>query len=748
MRKLMWFSVGFLAACALGAYFLLGSLFIPGVALLVVSLLSLFLCKNPICKKAAWILLGCALGFLWFCAYDSSYLSLPHSVDGETLVTSVRATDYSFDTGYGLGVDGRIQLENRNYSVRVYLNEDLEISPGSVIHGEFLLRYTPPSGQKEPTYHRGQGIFLMAYEKGNSTIVPVAERNWQYTPVYLRYEILTFIDQVFSKDTAPFAKALLIGDTSDLDYPTQTHLMISGIRHVAAVSGLHVSILFSMIYLMSGKKRFLTAILGLPCLFLFAAVAGFTPSIMRACMMQGLMMLAMVFNREYDPPTALAFAVVTMLFVNPHCVTSVGFQLSVTSVAGIFLFASRIHNRILCIGSFSKVKPKSWKGRILWGISTSVSVSVSAAVFTAPLTALYFGCVSLISILTNLLCLWAVTLLFCGLVAACIIGAVFLPVAKILCWVLEWIIRYILGVSSVLAKLPLAAVFTDSMYIVIWLIFCYILLSAFLIMGNKRPAVLLCCAALGLSAALLASWAEPLMDNYRITALDVGQGQCVILQSGRKTYMVDCGGDREEDAADKAVAYLHSRGIFHLDGLILSHYDLDHVGGVPYFLNRISTEVLFLPGQPDHEIVSDIEAVHMGKTIIVQKDMSVSWDGGGIQIYADPGPDIKNESSLCVLFQTEKCDILITSDRSIAGEIKLLRSRALPDVEILVAGHHGAKDATGDLLLSVTKPEVVLISVSETNNFGHPSEEVLRRLKQHGCTIRRTDLEGTIIIRG
>ena len=107
-----------------------------------------------------------------------------------------------------------------------------------------------------------------------------------------------------------------------------------------------------------------------------------------------------------------------------------------------------------------------------------------------------------------------------------------------------------------------------------------------------------------------------------------------------------------------------------------------------------------------------------------------------------------NESGMCVLFQTEECDILITGDRNAAGERELLSYANLPDLEILMAGHHGSKNATSLELLHATKPEIVVISVGEDNSYGHPAQELLRRLKQFGCSIWRTDLDKTITFKG
>ena len=560
--------------------------------------------------------------------------------------------------------------------------------------------------------------------------------------------MLGLMEKIFPADALPFTKALLLGDTSDLSYEVQTDLSLSGIRHVAAVSGLHVSILFSIVYLFVGKHRGATVAIGIPILVLFAAMAGFSPSILGASLMQLLMLLAMLFKKEYDPPTALSFAALVMLAANPMTISSVGFQLSVASVAGIFLLCGRINTWLIDPKRLGRWK-KGIAGWIANKVSASVSVSLSALVATTPLTAWYFGTVSLISPLTNLLCLWVVTILFCGIIAACVLGALWLPVGKLAGGVLAWLVRYILGVAGAFSRIPLTAVYTQSIYIIAWLIFVYILLSVFFMSEQKQPLVLTCCAVIGLCAALILSWTEPLMDNYRVTLLDVGQGQCVLLQSEGRTYMVDCGGSYDEDAADTAASMLLSQGISRLDGLILTHYDKDHIGAASYLLHRVKADVLILPeGREAINWDGQILNNHTGKTYRAEEDMQICWGDATIRIYSAWNKESSNESSLCVLFHTEKCDILITGDRSVTGEQMLLLQAQLPQLDALVVGHHGAASSTGQALLDATNPKTALISVGEGNTYRHPAQETLDRLVAHGCRIRRTDLEGTIIFRG
>jgi competence protein ComEC len=109
---------------------------------------------------------------------------------------------------------------------------------------------------------------------------------------------------------------------------------------------------------------------------------------------------------------------------------------------------------------------------------------------------------------------------------------------------------------------------------------------------------------------------------------------------------------------------------------------------------------------------------------------------------------VDNERSMCVLFQTENCAILITGDRSTVGEKALLQQVALPPVDILIAGHHGSGSSTGMELLTKIQPKIAVISVAENNYYGLPAEQTLYRLRLFGCRVYRTDLEGTIVFKG
>ena len=749
MRKLMWFTIGFTCAVIAGVYLA------SGIWLAILALFSL-VCAVGLCvmrsrwsKVAAVALIGCVIGLIWLFGFDSLHLSHARAYDGKTVNASVIVSDYSYDSGYGTAADGKMRLDNKQYKVRVYVNVKDALKPGDALQGQFRLRFTADGGEKAPTYHQGKGIFLLAYGTADVQITYADQEPTTSFAAILRQRIIGILNAVFPADTLPFARALLLGDDSLLDYRTDTDFQTSGIRHVIAVSGLHVSILFSLVYLLCGKRRVLTAVLGIPVLVLFAAVAGFTPSIVRACIMQSLMIFALLINKEYDPPTALSFAVLVMLTANPLIITSVGFQLSVGCMVGIFLFSGKISSYLLNEKRLGPAKGKSLKARLIRWTVGSVSVTLGAMVTITPLCAYYFGSVSLVGILTNLLTLWVVSFIFYGIMAACIAGAVWLPLGSGIAWMISWPIRYVLVVVRTLASFPLAAVYTCSVYIVAWLVFCYVLLGIFLCTKKKTPLLFASCVVIGLLGALAASHLETGLENYRFTVLDVGQGQCILLRSEGKNYVVDCGGDMDSEAADQAAQTLLSQGVIRLDGLILTHYDRDHAGGAAMLLTRIDADALYLPDIPDPSGTRDaLEAAYSEKIRWIGAERTVNFGEGNITLFSTKAVKDDNESGLCVLFQPENCDILITGDRSGTGEKALLAYTQLPELEILVVGHHGAKHSADMELLWKTSPAVAVISVGAENTYGHPAQDVLDRLSLIGSKVYRTDRDGTIIFRG
>jgi len=235
------------------------------------------------------------------------------------------------------------------------------------------------------------------------------------------------------------------------------------------------------------------------------------------------------------------------------------------------------------------------------------------------------------------------------------------------------------------------------------------------------------------------------------TALDVGQGQCLLLESQGFTAMIDCGGEAGKEVGEQATRHLHSHGQTRLDVLVLTHYDWDHVSGAVQLLQRVSVGHLLLPEQAEpsgmhRQIVAAAQAEGTEVHYVTQLT-EIAFSEGKLQIFPPVSEKDSNDSGICVLATAAEYDILITGDLSRAAEQTLLQTYAVPDVELLVAGHHGSEDSTSYALLNVTAPELVLISVGADNSYGHPSGGTLERLAQMGAAVCRTDQQGTITVR-
>ncbi len=747
MRKLMWFALGFLCACVVGTYaFSSYSWGLVSVLLLFSIVLVGATHWMRWLRIFAVLLLSFSVGAGWFLAYDSVYLSYARELDSKTESCTIEVSDYPADTKYGEKVEGILKCNGMQYSVLVYLDEQAQCQLGDQLTGRFLFSFTADAQEDSVSYRRSEGIFLIATQKGEISVESSDALAFYQYPAKMRKDIANRLDSVFSSEAAGFAKALFLGDRSGVSYEMNTAFKLSGISHIIAVSGLHVSILFSFIYLLCGRKRVLVFLLGYPALILFAAITGFTPSVTRACIMQGLMLLAMLTEKEYDPPTALGFAVLIMTAANPMVVASISFQLSVGCMTGIFLFSDKIRNWLA--DRMGREKGKSITNRLKSWFAVSISVSLGASIVTTPLVAIHFGAVSLVSLLTNLLVVWIVSYVFYRIFLIAILGFISAGFAQVVAWLVTGPILAIIGWSTLLSKLPLSAVYTESPYTVIWLLGCYLMLIVFLC-ANKKPVLLyICTCMVTLCACLMAAWLEPSLDECRVTAINVGQGQSILLQAQGKNYLVDCGGSSDTQTSDTVAETLLSQGIYRLDGIVVTHYDLDHAGGVPYLLSRIEVDKVYLPAVIDDSgLLNKIRGMVPGDCTFVSGDMVFQLGQERMTIFGPENLNFGNESSLCVLFQSENCDILITGDRGTLGEALLMHRGDLPEVDVLVAGHHGSADSTGEALLAAVRPRYVMISVGK-NSYGHPAPELLQRLSDYDCEILRTDQLGTIIFRG
>lgn len=558
------------------------------------------------------------------------------------------------------------------------------------------------------------------------------------------------IRAAFPSDTAGFIQALLLGDKTELSYEDKNDLAIAGIYHAVAVSGMHVSILLGMILLLCGGNHRLAAALGLPAAAFFIVMTGAPASAVRAGVMQALVLCAPLVRRENDPPTTICAALLVLLAQNPWALLNVGLQLSFASTAGIVFFAGGLYRSLSENRLLSRLlRPKNVLSSLLRAMLTALCCTISSMVFALPITALQFGTVSLAAPVVNVLALWMLSIVFCGGLLTALLALALPAAAGVCAWALSWPVRLVLLIVREAAKLPFAALYLENGYLIAAAVFLYGLALLLALRPRAMRFWQAAAAALLVTACCMGlSCADYALPDASFSMLDVGQGQCLVSRSGKSVSVIDCGG-QEDASGETAARFLLARGVTQVDRLILTHFDADHCNGVRQLLRRVRVKTLYVPElSPENGLRTKLlfAAAQAGTEIrFVTDDLTLP---DGMRIFAPTGSAEEPNAGLCVLAAGEKYDILMTGDLSEQAEYRLLSTHDLPHAAVLVAGHHGAAASTSEALLRAVKPEAVLISVGADNRFGHPADETLRRIAKAGAAVYRTDLSGTITIRG
>ena len=506
-----------------------------------------------------------------------------------------------------------------------------------------------------------------------------------------------------------------------------------------------------LMLLCRGNRRW--GLVMLPVLLFYAVMAGGTPSAFRAVWMQGAVLAVPWVGREQDSPSALALALLVLLIQNPFCVFSVGLQLSFLSVAGILVLTPRVY---ACL-----MKPaEGWKRagwtrlvRRIWrGVCASVSASLGAMVLTIPLMGAVFGQVSLVAPVTNILVLWAMTaLMICALAVGVL--ALFVPgVADLLGQGAGLLGRYTLWVVHRMGTVPLGVLDTENPYHVVWLVGAYLVGALLLWCGVTAVRALVAGVGLAVLLALPVGLSALTVANSDLTVagLDVGQGSATLLLSPRCSVLVDCGGSASASAGDIAGDYLAGMGRTKLDALALTHLDDDHFNGVERLLERVEVEQVVAPvsargEKPAQQLEGWLEEREI-PIRWVEEETRLPLEGVELTLFPPLGSGTTNEEGLFVLGTAGEFDVLITGDADEYVEKMLVKYFTIPDIELLVVGHHGSASSTCMELLARTSPELGIISVEEDNSYGHPDPDTLERLRRAGVEVHRTDLEGTVTV--
>lgn len=559
------------------------------------------------------------------------------------------------------------------------------------------------------------------------------------------------LNLLMSPDQAGTLSAMLTGDRQFLEDGNKLDYQMSGVMHVLAISGLHITLIGSLFYqllFLLELPRLAASLISCAGTVLYCVFTGAPPSAVRAAIMFTVMTGARLFYRTYDSLSALSLAAILMLAFNPGLLFYSGFLLSFGAVVG----AASLYPALLRIFPSDYWRHGSrWKLRFERILQTSLSWT-AISLFLLPLTAYYFYEVPALSFLPNLIIVPCMSFVMILGIAGTVLGYfVYLP-ARILLLPVDAALHTFSLLTHLVRKMPGSTIVVGQpslwqvalFYLGIYTAAKMICLHADLSEGRTgmlRVSLLLFL----LSMAVLFTRFRP---PFQISALSVGQGDCIEWQLADGTAFMMDGGSTSENLVGKyrIIPYLKQQGVREMEGIFLSHDDADHINGAEELLQAIAEDEtaikvknVFLPiwlkntekgnrlAEEAREAGAEVRFLQQGDQIAAgQMTINVLHP-----LRRGQGEEDGNAGSMVLKVSYKDFDALLTGDLEGLGEKEILP--ALDDIEYLKVAHHGSRYSTSDRFLGIVKPEIAVISAPKVSIYGHPHKETLERLKRAGA---------------
>ena len=668
-------------------------------------------------------------------------------------VQSCQDTEISFSVYlkqvYLINQSEKFPIEN----VRMFLKTKEELPAGTIVWAAGTLERV--EGPRNPgefdsrQYYACQHIY---YFLKNAEIEKKSRTysGYQQRLLDLKDKLCGILEKAAGED-APVFGAMLLGEKTDLDSELKLRYQMGGMIHILAISGLHISILGMGLFQLLKRIGFGNTgagIIALGIMLQYGMLTGGSVSAMRAVCMFLLSVGAKIIGRSYDLLTALALSAILLLLDSPAYLYSSSFLLSFGAVAGL--------------GAVSSFLLEITGAKNKWFKSFLSSLSVQIA--TLPVMLVFFGEVSLAGIFLNLFVLPTVSGVLISGLCACILG-LFSIKAAVIAAVPGRALLFLYEQSCILAgKLPFCTWVggLPEIWQSLFYYGCLVLGIAGAVWMRRRQAGLGKFAAIFLLTALSAgiltlSWKD--RSGLRITCLDVGQGDGIVLEMpGGGAFLMDCGSSSQKNVGQyQLLPYLKSRGITCLEGIMISHTDTDHVSGIQELLDLMAKDLssvkvkkLFLPKwREDFGTLPELAKRAGVEVIFAGAGDSLSFGETEMRFLAPLenalGEDV-NEDGLVMELRYGAFRGLFTGDIGEETEKELLAEGVLPAVDFLKVAHHGSRYSTCKEFLEAVEPELAVLSCSDSNTYGHPSPETVKRLEESGARIAYTMKSGTVTV--
>lgn len=604
------------------------------------------------------------------------------------------------------------------------------LKPGMRLGGSFLFK---------PSNYRDDDFVLTP--QGTLQVIDV-QPSWTEE---LRTKFSRSLSAI-NTDAGALVMGLSIGDDSKLSQSAKDRMKTLSLTHLTAVSGANCAIVIGAVMFLlrrMGSRRWLIGLVASMSLWSYVAIVGEEPSVLRSALMAGLVIALTFLGRKTPPTVALGWAVIGLLIAWPKMASSLGFALSVTATAAILLLAPKIYQRL------SAKLPNT--------LAASLSVVMAAQLWCLPVLLPISSGIPTYSIIANLLA----EPLVAPVTVLGMASLVFCPVFPALSSVLTLVASLLTNLILVITGLALFGGSTiqipGGLFGLTMVVFAVVTTSWWLLkkarvaLALTGATLLMFIATSSASSAQQSTW--PLAD-WQLVACNVGQGDGLVFRSTNAIAVIDVG--REPEPIRRCLDRL---GVKHIQLLVLTHYDADHVGGLEGALEGRTIGTAFLtPMVDDRPLASRSQDLLERAKVHVEKVSCCLSGALGAATWQVLQPEIgalgsedSNDASIVMRFDTSELSFFSFADLGERGQMRLVMNhpelvvRDSSKFSVVKVSHHGSADQYPELMESL-KADLALFSVGERNPYGHPTLRTLKLFNTTGSAEYRTDISGSIAV--
>lgn len=689
-----------------------------------------------------------------------------------------------------------VEVENGEKSVsvkRIFVNTEKipNVKIGNIIKVRGKLRQFEEAANKGNFDSRKYYLSLGFYGKIEAGTIEVI--NSDYSGIRqglyeLRMEIIERLEKLCSDNNGIFSiinnkngiiGAIILGDKTDIDSDIKELYSVSGIAHILAISGLHISFIGMAIYRFLRRRfRFLfSAAVSIPVVLSFGIMSGFGISTIRAIIMFILKIIGEVLGRKYDAITAISLAGLVLLVQNPFVVCNSGFQMSFGAIIAIVLILPIVEEILNTDNKIIKV----------------LSANFTISLVMNPILAWNYYELPTFSFLLNIVVVPLMSVVIVSSIVGIFCSCIMFGFGKVVIFPGCGILELYTFLCNIINKSSVASIVVGQPKVTIIIVYYAILLVVLFGLKNIRTKYtraekerniikketglvlekkakkerrikgqnvklrLACIVGFLLLNCLIYYIPNP---GFYITFINVGQGDGILIHGDNGTkVMVDGGSTSEKQVAKNCIVpYLKAEGIGTIDYSIITHTDKDHISGILEILennnsNRIRIKNLVMPdiNMKDDTYNELIEKAKLKKinVLYIKKGDTLSLGKTKIKcIYPETTTTASDKNDYCTVLSVKNktSKILLTGDIS-----KEIEEKIKDDIEenytVLKVAHHGSNYSSSEKFLKKVNPKYSIISVGKNNSYGHPGNETMERLRKQGGVIYRTDEKGGITIR-